>query len=404
MTNIFRTREAAVQETTRFFLATITGVTADGLTIIPDGQTEALQKKYKLLLAGQDAPGVGDRVVVMRQAGTCLILGTIGAPGNIDPKVSKSGDTMTGNLDLNSKRYTVGIRPEESKADLAVRFLDKVGTLFGAVQALFMQDGRVGARIAAHRTVNRETVTNALSLLIGEDGARSVGLSEAKPWRAALGLGTSGNFPITAAQGGTGVAIATANRVFAAPNGSDGAPAFRALVAADLPIVTVPKGGTGVSTASANQVFAGPSSGSAAAPSFRALTAADIPNLDTSKLTTGILPIARGGTQTNGVSLDNTVSNVVTEVSGYTFSAADYAQWGKIAQLHVIFGADAADSSTGWRTVGHLKSAFRRPIVTAVAQGLNAKTYGLKTDGSIVMTGPVTATGAYEVTFTYLLN
>jgi hypothetical protein len=46
----------------------------------------------------------------------------------------------------------------------------------------------------------------------------------------------------------------------------------------------------------ANAVFAGPTSGGAATPAFRALVAADIPNLDTSKLTTGILAIARGGT------------------------------------------------------------------------------------------------------------
>jgi hypothetical protein len=40
---------------------------------------------------------------------------------------------------------------------------------------------------------------------------------------------------IDVAAGGTGVATATTNKVFAAPNGSTGAPSFRALVGADLP-------------------------------------------------------------------------------------------------------------------------------------------------------------------------
>lgn len=47
---------------------------------------------------------------------------------------------------------------------------------------------------------------------------------------------------------------------------------------------------------SANTVFSGPTTGGAATPAFRALVAADIPNLDTSKLTTGMLAVARGGT------------------------------------------------------------------------------------------------------------
>lgn len=46
----------------------------------------------------------------------------------------------------------------------------------------------------------------------------------------------------------------------------------------------------------ANRIFAGPTTGGAVAPTFRAMVAADVPSLDTSKLTTGILPIARGGT------------------------------------------------------------------------------------------------------------
>ena len=47
---------------------------------------------------------------------------------------------------------------------------------------------------------------------------------------------------------------------------------------------------------SANQVFAGPTTGSPATPAFRALVAGDIPNLDFSKITTGTVPVAPGGT------------------------------------------------------------------------------------------------------------
>lgn len=43
--------------------------------------------------------------------------------------------------------------------------------------------------------------------------------------------------------------------------------------------LAVSRGGTGVATATANTVFAGPTTGAAAAPSFRSLVAADIPSL-----------------------------------------------------------------------------------------------------------------------------
>lgn len=57
-------------------------------------------------------------------------------------------------------------------------------------------------------------------------------------------------------------------------------------------------------TQTANTFFAGPSTGIPAVPAFRILVSADIPSLDTSKLTTGVLPIARGGTN-SGTALIN---------------------------------------------------------------------------------------------------
>ena len=57
--------------------------------------------------------------------------------------------------------------------------------------------------------------------------------------------------------------------------------------------IAVAYGGTGVSTAAANLVFAGPTSGGSAAPAFRVLVAGDIPNLDAAKITTGTFNAAR---------------------------------------------------------------------------------------------------------------
>lgn len=69
-----------------------------------------------------------------------------------------------------------------------------------------------------------------------------------------------------------------------------------------------------------NLVFASPD-GSTGAPSFRALASADIPNLNVSKLTAGTLPIARGGTgattlTAHGVVIGNGTSAVAVTSAG----------------------------------------------------------------------------------------
>ncbi|MCQ3933139.1 MAG: hypothetical protein DPW16_22045 [Chloroflexi bacterium] len=97
------------------------------------------------------------------------------------------------------------------------------------------------------------------------------------------------------------------NLVFASPDGSSGAPTFRALVVADIPNLAASKitsgqlalarGGTNAdlsATGGTSQVVMQENAG--AAFTVRALVAADIPNLAASKITSGQLALARGGT------------------------------------------------------------------------------------------------------------
>lgn len=56
-------------------------------------------------------------------------------------------------------------------------------------------------------------------------------------------------------------------------------------------------------TETANTVYAGPSAGSAAIPAFRALVAADIPSISLTTGVSGVLPVANGGTGTATPSL-----------------------------------------------------------------------------------------------------
>ena len=191
-------------ENAEFLLGTVTAVSnANGIRIQIDGQDEPMTKYYKLMLTGADAPSVDDRVVVMKQSGTYIILGKIGTPNQADGKVSRTGDIMTGDLSVDSSAYTVGVRPSGNYNDRHIYFRDKLKTIFGRIQSVFMQDGRIGLQMVAERTAGGNLIQNILGLYVYEDGTQLVGLNQG-PWRSALGLGTNGNLPVTIAQGGTG--------------------------------------------------------------------------------------------------------------------------------------------------------------------------------------------------------
>lgn len=80
---------------------------------------------------------------------------------------------------------------------------------------------------------------------------------------------------------------------------------------------------------SANQVFAGPTTGSPATPAFRALVAGDIPNLDFSKITTGTVPVTQGGTGATSFTANQVLygngTSAVQSSANLTFDGTDMA-------------------------------------------------------------------------------
>lgn len=60
----------------QIFLATVAGVNSSGVLITPDGESEAMTKRYKVLKTGQTL-SVGNRVIAMKISGTFVVLGAI---------------------------------------------------------------------------------------------------------------------------------------------------------------------------------------------------------------------------------------------------------------------------------------------------------------------------------------
>ena len=161
-------------------------------------------------------------------------------------------------LTIKSQNYTMRhcsqtistTTPVEASLDF-VKFLDKDETQYGYICGKGYASGITALEFGAQRTVNNSTIYNYLRIGTQTDGTAVINIptTAQSAWQTALGLGS------IVTQNVSNVWLVntsrTANTVLAAPNGSAGGASFRALVAADLPTVTVAKGGTGATTAAA---------------------------------------------------------------------------------------------------------------------------------------------------------
>ena len=75
--------EGRIQQPSNLQLATVAGVYSDGLSLIPDDQTDPTQKHYKFLASAYPSPAAGDRVVVMKMSGTYVVVGSLGGSSSM---------------------------------------------------------------------------------------------------------------------------------------------------------------------------------------------------------------------------------------------------------------------------------------------------------------------------------
>ena len=164
----------------------------------------------------------------------------------------------------------------------------------------------------------------------------------------------------------------TANFVLAAPNGTAGAPTFRAIVAADIPtlnqnttgtasnvtgVVAVANGGSGQTTAqAAMNTFAGATTsgqylrGNGTNVVMSAIQAADVPTLNqnttgTASNVTGTVAIANGGTgQTTKVAAFDALSPLTIKGDLIVFDGTDNVRLG-VGTNNFVLTADSTTSS-----------------------------------------------------------
>lgn len=146
-------------------------------------------------------------------------------------KVSKAGDTMTGNLtasgsDIISKSTNITDGTEVGSTTYSnshVFLNDSANNNIGVLSSTFYNDTRQSVSIRSRRSINGSNVDAYLEMGSDSSGNRFVRTNVPTAFREAFGLGTGGAFPLTIAQGGTGsTAVAsqtTASNIITAASG-----------------------------------------------------------------------------------------------------------------------------------------------------------------------------------------
>lgn len=435
---------------TEFFLATVAEVDdEDGISIIPEGQTSATGKKYKMLINGGFTPEAGDRVVVLKQSGTFVILGKIGYPedntgggGVIYPiavdkggtgatdaagartnlgAVNKAGDTMTGSLTISNTNpgsilkntaRTDGETVSATTNSVGFRLVDKNGKVYALFTDRWLNDGRQGVWIVAIRG----SVYHGIRFLINSSGEPSVVIDYPAAFRAGLGLGTSGAFPITLAQGGTGVDASTAAGKITAMNNLGGVKQIQltgmtANTTASL--ISAMSAGIGSIPVGPSFVVCGDSNVSA-----RAVVVFQKTGTNTGKGFV-ISPYAalynKWITDSNGtwttygpedLIQTTTVNQIATAASGWQITSASYSERGRIAQVEINIKTTAQKTITNTDPIATIVSG-KRPVADSPCQVWlsTSRNAIIKPDGTICTNaGTINSGTAFTLLAIYLVN
>lgn len=102
---------------------------------------------------------------------------------SLSGKVSKAGDTMTGDLQTKSSNIEIN-DASNAWGNASIYLNDKNSARMASVRAFHFTNGMGGIQLGGHNG----SAENVLRLMVNSSGERSVSVSDSAAWRSALGL------------------------------------------------------------------------------------------------------------------------------------------------------------------------------------------------------------------------
>lgn len=332
----------------------------------------------------------------------------------LDGKVSKSGDTMTGNLTIESAMpgyyvkatdVTDGVAPSADTNQVGFRVTDKNGANIAIYADRENANGQQGAWMAGMRN----GVGNALFLLVDSNGNRSVSVTEAAPWRTALNAVNKSGDTMTGS-----LVVKTSNLERNSTPSSDtyGTQTISVADKNDNSIgvirgVNTTAGYNGVQMFATNGssenslILLVDSSGNRSIGVSDAAVWRKALGLGQANGNYPVL-ISQGGTSSTGTSSISTVSQIATAASGYTITSAQYFQWGKVAQIRISVKCNTASSASSVQ-ICTLVSGKRPAANITLNAGINPRAFVNASTGACTLYSTTTANTTYEITGTFIL-
>ena len=102
-------------------------------------------------------------------------------------RVAKTGDIMTGELEIKSSNVEGDVIPSSGQYGGSLSMQDKNGVRFGYMGP-FNENGKQGINIGATRKVNNNDIYHGLRLGIDANGNKTVSFGDLNIWKTALGI------------------------------------------------------------------------------------------------------------------------------------------------------------------------------------------------------------------------
>lgn len=305
------------------------------------------KKLYKSNLTAFDAENVYDSTIgkLQNEINADQIV-------SLNDKVSKAGDTMTGELTVQNSAISAKSTTADTTDDAPesytywdIKHTDKNNSVAAYWETSYSTSGTSETTFRARRNVNGSNVNNGFKLSVNKNGERFVLFDEPVVWRTALNaVNKSGDTMTGTLKNKTSLIDVTAS----APSSSL-FPAHHLIVDKNDKTIgglygtynTI--GNLGIAVGSQRTV-----NGSIVYNWLSLLVdpngkqAVSVSNASVWREalgfgTNGAFPItiAQGGTGSTAVASTSTISQIVTAETGFTFSSPSFLQWGKIGVFRI---------------------------------------------------------------------